>query len=193
MKSFAKVINVVLHPVIVTIPGVYLIVYKSTGQTQLALFWTFISIIFSSIIGLFVLYGVRKGFFNNLDVSNRKQRIILYPFIIAVVCLFIGFVYIVHGPSILMKTSALIIFALVFLDGVNTKLKVSGHVGVVSAFVTGFIYAFGGISFLSLSLIPLIAWARIIEKRHTLRETIVGATCGMGLTLIAIIVVQFLL
>lgn len=193
MKSFAKVINVLLHPVVVTIPGVYLIVYKSTAQIQLALFWTFVSIIFSSMIGFFVLYGVKKGFFTNLDVSNRKQRIILYPFIIAVVLLFVGFVYLTHGPRVLINASILIILALLILDIINTRIKVSGHVGVVSAFVAGLIYSFGGVTFFSLLLIPLIAWARITEQRHTLRETVVGAICGIGLTLLAIIVVQFLL
>jgi membrane-associated phospholipid phosphatase len=193
MKSFAKVVNVLLHPVIVTIPGVFLIVYKSTAEIQLALFWTFVSIFFSSTIGLFVMYGVKKGFFTNLDVSNRKQRIILYPFIIAVVLLFVGFVYIVHGPKVLVDASILIILALIILDTINTRIKVSGHVGVLSAFVTGFAYSFGGVSYLSLLLIPLIAWARITEKRHTLKETIVGAICGIGFTLLAIIVIQFLI
>lgn len=193
MKSLAKVINVLLHPVVVTIPGVFIIVYTSTSSLFLAFFWTFISIVFSSIVGVFVLYGVKKGFFNNLDVSNRKQRIILYPFIIAVVVLFVFSVYFLQGPRILITASILIIAALIFLDVVNTKIKVSGHVGVLSAFVTGLVYAFGGMSFLAFLFIPVIAWARITEKRHTLQETIVGAICGIGLTLLAIFVVQFLI
>lgn len=192
MKLFPKIINVVLHPVVITIPGIFLIVYKSTGDSNLALWWTFISLIFSGIIALFVLYGVKKGFFNNLDVSNRKQRIILYPAIIATILLFISFVYITQGPKILIETSVLIIAALVILDIVNTKIKVSGHVGVVSAFVTGLIYAYGVPAIFSLVLIPLISWARIVEKRHTLKETIVGAISGVVLSLVAIIVVQLI-
>ncbi len=192
MKSFPKIINVVLHPVVVTIPGVFLIVYKNTGSVSMALWWTMISLIFSAIIAMFVLYGVKKGFFNNLDVSNRKQRIILYPVIIIVVVLFSCFVYFTNGPKVLIEASALIITALILLDIVNTRIKVSGHVGVVSAFVTGLIYAFGGLSFFSLLLIPLIAWARIVEKRHTLKETIVGAVCGILLSALAITVVELI-
>ncbi len=193
MSSIAKTLNVLLHPIVITILGVFLIVYRVTKEGQLAIFWTFVSLMFSAIIGLFVFFGVKKGFFNNLDVSNRKQRIILYPFIIAVVFLFIGFVFMTHGPRVLVDASLFIIVALIILDVINTKIKVSGHVGVVSAFVTGLIYAYGGVAFCSLLLIPIIAWARITEKRHTLNETILGAMCGIGLTLIAIIVVQFLL
>jgi membrane-associated phospholipid phosphatase len=192
MKLFAKVINVILHPVALTLPGVFLIVFQSTKDTNEAFLWTFFSVIFSGIVSLFVLYGVKKGFFNNLDVSNRKQRIILYPFIIAVVILFIGFVYLMHGPSSLIKASVLIIAALLILDIINTKIKVSGHVAVVSSLVTGLVYAYGGAVFISILLIPLIAWARITEKRHTLKETVVGALCGIVLSLTAIYIVQFL-
>lgn len=192
MKLFPKVINVVLHPVTVTIPGVFLIVYKNTGSVNGAFWWTFISIIFSAIVSLFVLYGVRKGFFTNLDVSNRKQRIILYPVIIIVVLLFSGVVYLAHGPKVLIEASFLVIAALIILDVINTKIKVSGHVGVVSAFITGLVYAYGGIAFFSILLIPLVAWARIVEKRHTLQETIVGAVSGIVLSVLAISVVQLI-
>lgn len=192
MHLFPKIINVVLHPVIITIPGVFLIVYKNTGDSSLALWWTFISLIFSGIVALFVLFGVKKGFFNNLDVSNRKQRIILYPFIIATVLLFSCFVYFIHGPRVLIEASILIIVALILLDIINTKIKASGHVGVVSALVTGLIYAYGTVAFLSIVFIPLIAWARIVEKRHTLKETIVGAISGITLSILAISVVQLI-
>lgn len=192
MKLFPKIINVILHPVTITIPGVFLIVYKNTGSINDGFWWTFISLIFSAIVSLFVLYGVRKGFFTNLDVSNRRQRIILYPVIILVVILFSGFVYLVQGPKVLIEASLLIIASLIILDIINTKIKVSGHVGVVSAFVTGLVYAYGGISFFALALIPLVAWARIVEKRHTLQETIVGALSGIVLSLLAIFIVQLI-
>lgn len=192
MKPLAKVVNVVLHPIALTLPSVFLIVYQSTKDVESAFLWTMLSVIFSGIVSLFVLYGVRRGFFNNLDVSNRKQRIILYPFIIVVVMFFIGFVYFLNGPSSLINASVLIIIALLILDFINMKIKVSGHVAVVSSFVVGLLYSYGSMAFFSLFLIPLIAWARIVERRHTLRETIVGAISGVVLSVLAIIVVQLI-
>lgn len=192
MKRFANIVNIVLNPIVLTLPGVFLIVYQSTKDLNKAFLWTLLSVIFSGLVSLFVLYGVRRGFFNNLDVSNRKQRIILYPFIILVVMLFIGFVYLMHGPSSLIKASALIIVALLILDLINTKIKVSGHVAVVSSLVFGLVYSYGSVAFISILLIPFIAWARIIEKRHTLKETVVGAFCGMTLSLAAVYIVKFL-
>lgn len=192
MKSFANITTWILHPVTLTIPAVYLIVFNSTGDTGSSLYWTFVSLIFSLVLSLFVMIGVKRGFFNNLDVSNRSQRVILYPFVIGIVILFSLLVFALRGPWALITAGTFFICALVILDIINTKIKASVHVAAVTAIVVGIIYLYKGYSFFLLALIPLVAWARIVEKRHTLNETIVGAVCGMVLTVIAIFIVQLL-
>ena len=173
MKLLANILTWLLHPVALSIPSVFLIVMASTGNQLVALYWTFISLVFSSIISLFVLWGVKKGIFNNIDISNRKQRIIAYPVVIIVVCLFALTTYVFKGPLILIKGSALFIVGLIILDFVNSRIKASIHVASAAAFFTGLSYGYGGIFYLSLLLIPFVAWARIAEKKHTLRETVV--------------------
>lgn len=192
MKSFANIITWVLHPVSLAIPAVYLIVLNSTGNHKSSLYWTFVALIFSLILSVFVLIGVKKGFFNNLDVSNRSQRVILYPFVIGIVIVFSLLVFVFRGPWALITAGTLFTLALLILDIVNMKIKASVHVASVSAIVIGIIYLYRGYSFLLLLFVPLVAWARIVEKRHTLKETIVGAVCGITLTVIAIFIVQLL-
>lgn len=193
MLFFANTLTWILHPIVLVIPAVYLLTFNATGQTNTAIYWTLVSIIFSAIVSAFVLVGVAKGFFNNIDVSNRKQRVILYPFSVAVVLLFALYVYINNGPRILILAAILFVVALVTLDIINTKVKASVHVASVSALIMGIIYLYGGVSYLLLLLIPLVAWARIVQKRHTIKETIVGAICGIVLTITAINIVQFVI
>ena len=193
MKSLSSIANVILHPVTLAIPGVFLTTYNSTRNFSTSLFWTLLSMIFSGIIAVFVLIGVKKGFFNNLDVSNRKQRIILYPFSIVVILFFALFVYLENGPFVLMYASIFFVIALGILDLVNQKIKASIHVAAVASIVTGTIFVYGGMSFILLLFIPLISWARIHQKRHTLKETVAGAICGISFTLIAIFIVQFII
>lgn len=193
MKSLlAKTINVVLHPVLLTIPAVYLIVYSGTGKENIALFWTAFSVLFTAIVSAFVLIGVKMKFFNDLDVSNRKQRIILYPFVIGTVLVFVGFTYFMKGPVNLILASLLFIVSLLILDCINLRIKASIHVAGVAAIATGFIFYFGMPAVLLYLLIPVIAWARIIEKRHTLREAIVGGFCGIGLSVLSILIVELI-
>lgn len=193
MGIIATIINIVLHPIVLSIPAVFLITLQTTDNISTSYYWTFLSFIFSGIISLFVFFGVAKGFFANLDVSNRKQRIILYPFSGVVVLLFALFVFTQDGPVSLVYSSIFFVIALIFLDVINRKVKASIHVAAVSSFVIGVIYVYQGASIFLLMLIPLIAWARIIQKRHTLIETIVGAISGICLTVISIYIVQLVI
>ena len=192
MKLFANILTWILHPVILSIPTVYLIAYSSTGDVTTSLYWTFISLIFSGMVSLFVLWGVQKKLFTNIDISNRKQRIIAYPFVVGVVCLFALTIHFFKGPVGLIKASILFVAGLIVLDFVNSRIKASIHVGSVAAFFTGIAYLYGGAFYLFLLLIPLVAWARVLEKKHSVPETIVGAICGSVLTLSAFYIVQLL-
>lgn len=191
MLLFANTLTWILHPIILSIPAVYLISYYSTGSVESSTYWTLVSLVFAGIVSAFVLIGVMKGFFNNIDVSNRKQRVILYPFSIAVVLLFALYVYLQNGPGHLMMGAILFVVALIILDIINRKIKASVHVASVAALITGIIYLYGGFTYLFLILIPLVAWARIVKKRHTPKETIVGGLCGILLTVAAVNIVQF--
>ncbi len=192
MKLLANIVAYLLHPVTLTLPAVFLIVYTSTFDFNLSLYWTFLSVVFTAIISVFVLFGVKKGFFNNIDVSNRKQRVILYPVVIAVVLLFAFFVFSQNGPRSLVYASCMFVAALIIFDIVNTRIKASIHVAAVASLVTGVVYHYGSSAYLLILLIPLMAWARIVEKRHTLRETIVGGVMGVIFSFIAIYIVQFI-
>ncbi len=193
MKNSAKTSGVIFHPVILSLAGVFLIVNTSTNDLQKAFYWTGLSAIFALIIGVFVVLGVKQGFFNNLDVSNRKQRVILYPFAILVVIFFGFFVFISRGPSSLVAASIIFIVALLVLDLINHKIKASVHVASVTSFCTGILYLYG-INFLPVFvLVPIVAIARIVEKRHTVKEVIAGGLSGFGLTMLGIYVVQFIL
>lgn len=192
MKLLAKIIASVLHPATLVLPAVFLIVFQSVGSASSAFIWTFVSLVFTAIVAAFVLFGVKKGFFSDMDVSIKKQRVILYPFVVIVTLCFAGFIYFFNGPMSLTIASILFVFALVVMDVINVRIKASVHVATVASIVTGVASAYGGITVLLFLLIPLVAWARIIEKRHTLKETIVGAICGVGFTLVALNVVQLL-
>ncbi len=188
--NLPKLIGIILHPILLAIPGVFLIVLSSTNDLSSAVYWTIISLIFSGVISLFVLYGVRKKFFNNLDVSNRKQRVILYPFAVVVILIFAYYIHSQNGPDALVGASVLFTISLVLLDLINRKIKASIHVASVAAMVTGIMLVYGGPSYFLILLIPISAWARIKQKRHSLPETIVGAASGILLTLIGVFVVQ---
>lgn len=194
MKLFAYFISFILNPFIVGLVGAFVLVFRTMGYDSVyALKWTFFSFVFFSICVSFILFGRLKGFFSDIDISNKKERVILYPFLIIVTVLFLISIRIFGGPWILYYAviGALIGFAIGGL--VTPYIKASGHVATITAFVIPFVLRYGGLFYLMLFLIPLVAWARIIEKKHTLPETVVGGIIGGILTIGVYFIVQRLM
>ena len=193
MKLLASLITTILHPLVLALTAVYLIVFQETGDSRTAFLWTCISIIFAGIIAGFVLFGIKKGFFTNIDVSVRKQRIILYPFAAVVMAFFSFLIYSLKGPVSLFVGIIFFILALLVLDVINKKIKASIHVATVTALAVGLIEMFGVLFMPCLITIPLVAWARVLEKRHTVKETIAGGIAGSTLSIIGIFVVEYII
>ncbi len=191
MIKLAKFITFIFHPMVLVAPAVFFIILGSGGDYYLALLWSGITLVFELIVASYILLGIKKGFFSNFDVSKRKQRIYLFPFIILIGAVFFLSLLILNGPKVLLLAISYFIVALVIISLVNLKIKASIHVGSITAALISSIFFFGPIFTPVLVLIPIMAWARIIEKRHTLREAIVGFILGTILAFLGIIIVQY--
>lgn len=191
MKLLANIITAIFHPVPVAILGVYLIAYTGIKNPATALVWTGISALFAGLVVVFVLYGVKKGMFSNIDISKREQRVKAFPFVILVSVLFMLVVYVFSGPFYLILGSILFMVALVLLDLVNTKVKASIHVASVAALVTGLVFMLGVKGLPLYLLVPISGWARVLEKKHTVREVIAGSIAGTALAVMSILIVQY--
>lgn len=188
--AFAKLLSTILHPLILPVIAVFLVTQKEVGNVTLALYWSFLVVLFALVTAGFLLYGIKKGFISNFDVSVRKQRVIIYPFVTTMAMIFIGILYFLKGPQILQFGSIALVISLIILDFVNTKIKASIHVASVASLALSLSVIYGTWFYLFLLIVPLIAWSRVVMKRHTPRETVVGAICGFVLTLITIFIVQ---
>lgn len=191
MILFAKLINFILHPVILIVPSVFFVIVVTGGNIETALLWSGIALSFVLFITFYILIGIRVGFFTNFDVSNRKQRIYLFPVILFAGVTFLFSLIIFNGPRSLFFTLIYFLISVAILALVNLKIKASIHVGSITAATVSVVYFFGDKYFFLVLLIPIMAWARIKQKRHTLKETIVGFILGFLLALLGIFGVQY--
>ncbi len=193
MKQLAKIISVVSNPLIVSLPFCFALIFKSRGDFSYAVLWTIISGVFAGIVGLFVSVGVKRGFFSDYDVSVRKQRPPLFAFAGIMSILYFVLVLYLNGPRILLIGLAALILGIVIAEIINTKIKASIHLAVFSAFsiVVGLLY--GGWFWALLLTAPVVAWSRIVLKRHQLAETVVGSTFGISIVFISYLVVKYLI
>lgn len=184
MLSFAKAISFFLSPIFVLLPIPFILVAKFTQDYSYALKWTVFSYAFMLAVALFVVIGVFLGVFSNFDVSKREQRPLLFSFsAFAMFCYLLSLV-ILDGPKILFIGFFALLLGLITIAIVNKWIKASLHVATATSVLLFIAIVYKGYFFLLLFLIPLLAWARIKTKEHTLLETVVGSTLGIVITLV---------
>jgi membrane-associated phospholipid phosphatase len=148
--------------------------------------WTLLSfsiVILPSLI--FILVRVRRGRYQDIDVSIRKDRYVLY--ILGGSCLILMIVLLIflQAPAIAQRTLQAgflsVLVGSVFNRFVN---KLSLHVLTVAgcAVVLYFVSPIAGITLGLISL--LVAWSRVYLARHTIPEVVWGWVVGVVCTIV---------
>lgn len=191
MKTeLAQMISFIFNPVLLLVFVPLLLVYRTTGDVILALAWTGYTMIFLIAMTFFIIYGVHKKIFSDMDVSTRTQRPLLFTASICMGLIYLFGLWFLNGPKILIFVTVGVMISMLIIALINTRLKVSIHVATVSALLFAFSIIYQGYYYLTLLLIPTVAWSRLRIKRHTLPETVAGAILGVILSYVMYYVVE---
>jgi membrane-associated phospholipid phosphatase len=181
VERIAQAISAIFHPLVLpAIAFTILVVTDSTSDVLHKLIVEGVAIVFSVVLLPFYIFFLkRKGVVDSADIIIREQRI--NPLIMAVVSYFIGFLLlrVVGAPSLIQ--------GLMFCYATNTLIivlitywwKVSVHTTAISGPLVALAFQFGSIVFPFFGLIPLVGASRLILKRHTLAQVLVGAAIGV--------------
>lgn len=120
-----------------------------------------------------LIWNVKTGRYTNMDVSNRVQRKTLYVFIAVCVIAYIVYNYFKNGYiDFVMLFILILLFAMQIS---NYFIKSSMHTSF-NIFVAALFFALNikiGIIWLGIAI--LVGITRIILKRHTVKEVLMGA------------------
>lgn len=189
----AHFISLLFNPVVLLLPIPYLLVVRETGDPLYALKWTIFSLFFIVLIGIFMGYAVRRGYFTDFDVSKKEQRPLLFLFIGLVSILYFLSLLYLQGPVVLFIVLAGVLFSVLVFSFLNTRIKASIHLATVSALIFSLSVLYSDVFLLLLVLIPIVAWSRIHIKRHTMQETIVGTATGIIVTFLFYVIFKIIL
>jgi len=136
---------------------------------------------------LYLLWLVRRGTVSDLDVKIRGER--WRPLLAAQLGMAIALViFIAAGAPPLMIALAGGLLAYTSLAfGITLWWKISMHSAAAAAIAALMVTQVGPHAFPLLAGVPLMAWARIRLKRHTLAQTIAGAALGSAALLVAVL------
>lgn len=189
-KIFAEIVSLILDPLVVLIPVPFFLIYEKTSNLFLSFIWSGISMFFILLYFLFVFVGVKLGIFTDLDLSKREQRPLAFLVGLLLTISYLILLFLLHAPGILQIGTFALILGVVIIAIANMFTKVSWHMAVLSAFLTSILLIEGWKVLPGFFLLPLVAWARIKTKNHTLFQTILGSSIGILTTIIFYVIVK---
>ena len=171
----AEVVSYVFHPLLVVIPTL-VIAMTSLGSTLgQAIFWTVLSIAIVNLpMALLLFWGVRSGKYSDASVSIREQRTSIFA--VGGTCLVILLAVLIIGnaPVVIIACliSAVIATALGFW--INRYTKLSLHSAAMAGCTAVLLLTATWIGVVMAVFAPLVGWARIRLKHHTLVQILIG-------------------
>ena len=128
---------------------------------------------------LYILIQMKRGKYQNFDVSHRENRNSLYPIIILLQAVLFSFLVFKDYPWLIRSglLSSLFLTTLGFF--INQVLKVSMHTTVAFYLSVLLIHIEMKMAFTMLIFSALIAYSRVILGRHSVPEVTAGLFLGL--------------
>ena len=143
-----------------------------------------ILIIVTGIPLAYLVIGLRYGWVSDMEMTQRSERprFILISLSSDVLALLV--LLFLHGPH-LLSVIVLTYFCLaITMLTISRFWKISLHMAGVGGFSTALLFVFGiPMLWVFLSL-PLVAWARLHRRKHTLAQLVTGAIAGILVTIL---------
>lgn len=175
--AFAQVISAVLSP-----PGlaaVMIAVAAASAPRTEAWFWAAMTFTLSVLAPLgCLLWLFRRGMVSDLDVCRREERFRPLAFTLAATFVAVAVLWLASGPALLLAVATAQLAQMMLVLSITMRWKVSMHGVAVGAWVTFLLYNLGYRAFPVLVALPLVVWARVHLRRHTLAQAIVGIVLG---------------
>lgn len=196
MRIFANFISFLFHPLLMVTYGIvlalmfsFLAIYPFSIKMLIA-GGAFIST--AVVPGLFIYLLVRNGAAGDIELSDRRERLVPYLIIITSILVCIFFLYKMLMPFWLLAILVGACVALVIALVINFYWKISAHalgiggllggiMGVARIHMMNPYWAFIGV----LVIAGLVGTSRIFLKRHTPMQVYAGFSLGFICTFVA--------
>jgi membrane-associated phospholipid phosphatase len=184
LSKIAKIISTIFHPFIFCWFTLSILISTDSHLATLdkIFFWA-IAIIFSSLATIIFVYDLKsKGIIESVDIDSKDERI--KPFLVGGISNLIGFLLLrfFDAPHIiqgLLFSCTAISFLLLIL---TRWWKISVHATGISVFIVILNYHFGRMILPLYSIIVLVCLSRLLLKKHTIEQVMIGAMLGLTVT-----------
>jgi membrane-associated phospholipid phosphatase len=178
-RDLARILSTIFNPFLTALALFVILAHVTASSTDD--FWRllFISTFFTSIgpmIYVFWLYSSDR--ISDLDMSVRHEREAMFGAFVVFYLLGTIALYFVRAPSLLIAAMAGYTLSTAVVQYITRYWKISTHALGISAPLVAMTLLYGRQPLPFLVLIPMVGWARVYLKAHTLMQVLAGCVLG---------------
>lgn len=182
--EFARTLSTIFNPFL-TASALFIIVSHASSRST-AEFWLL------SLAGLFfftlapvgcLLFLYVTGRISDFDLSERSERKRVFMAFVVIYIVTALVLTLAHAPPVLIAITWGYLGTAVATMIITRYWKISTHAFGIAGSLAALTVLFRDQTLPYLALIPLVCWARIYLRAHTVAQVIAGATLGVASTL----------
>lgn len=183
LTLFASLIALMTHPIVIGTLGLLTIVLQTIRDrpVQLLYLMTLILLTFAP-AALYLFVSFKGNVVEMLELIDREARLVPYLLMIIGAIAAIIVLIMIKAPRPIFVMTLVLLANEIVLGTANFWTKVSIHTATVTFTALTLGYLIGPVWYGLLFLVPLVAWARISSRRHTLKQAVGGSLAASAIS-----------
>jgi membrane-associated phospholipid phosphatase len=184
-RDLARILSTIFNPFLTALA--LFVILAHVGSTSTLGFWRllFLSTCFTSIgpmLYVFRLYAVDR--ISDLDMSVRHEREAIFSAFVVFYSVGTLVLYLAHAPRVMIAAMLGYTLSTILVQFITRYWKISTHALAITAPMVALMLLFGRQPLPFVVLVPMVCWARVYLRAHTLLQVVAGAALGAGTTIL---------
>jgi membrane-associated phospholipid phosphatase len=179
-RDLARILSTIFNPFLTAL-ALFVILAEVSAEGTLD-FWRllFLSTFFTSIgpmLYVFWLYATDR--ISDLDMSVRQEREMVFSAFVVFYALGALTLWLTHAPRLMIAAMLGYLVSTLVVQYITRYWKISTHALGITAPLTALTLLYGRQPLPFLVLIPMVCWARVYLRSHTVMQVVAGAALAV--------------
>ncbi|HTC29780.1 MAG TPA: hypothetical protein VK702_03580 [Candidatus Acidoferrum sp.] len=178
-RDLARILSTIFNPFLTAL-ALFVILAHASARGTVDFWWLLLLSTFFTSIGpmlyVFWLYGSDR--ISDLDMSVRHEREAVFGAFVVFYLLGTIAMWLFHAPRMMIAAMAAYTLSTLVVQYITRYWKISTHALGITAPIVAMVALYGRGPLPFAVLIPMVCWARVYLKAHTVGQVIAGAVLG---------------
>jgi membrane-associated phospholipid phosphatase len=179
-RDLARILSTIFNPFLTAFA--LFVILADIGAKDTLDFWRllFVSTFFLSIAPMLYVFGLyATDRISDLDMSVRREREMVFTTFVVFDMLGVAALWIIHAPRLMIAAMLGYLVSTLIVQYITRYWKISTHAIGITAPLTALTLIYGRQPLPFMVLIPMVCWARVYLKAHTVMQVLAGVALAI--------------